>query len=133
MIPAGSDVLVLFGGQAVAGQTTNDENFTSDSRNKSTKDSGKFAESEPARRSGDLSLTLLFDDNATLGYLELFEDWKAGNTKELKVSTQEVGDYELVVNAWINGLSRSYPDQDNQECTVNFTFTGEPNYNEITA
>lgn len=133
MIPSGTEVLVLWGGQAVAAQVTAEESWSSESREKSTKQSGKHAESSPARMSGDMSLTFYFDDNATLGYLELFADKKAGNVKPLKVSTQEVGDYELVCDAWISGLNRGYPDQDNQECSVDFSFTGEPNYNEITA
>lgn len=132
MIPAGTDVLVTWGGGAVAAQTNHDENWSADERETSTKQSGDYKESKSARKSGDLSLTFLFDNNATLGFLELFEDWKAGNIKELKVSTQNAGDYELACDAWINSLSRSYPDQDNQECSADFTFTGEPNYNEIT-
>ena len=131
MIPDGTDVLVTWGGGAVAAQTNSDENWSADERETSNKQSGDYKQSKPARKSGDLSLTFLFDDNATLGYQELFADFKAGNIKELKVSTQTSGDEELVCDAWINSLSRSYPDQDNQECSADFTFTGEPNYNTI--
>lgn len=133
MIPSGTEVLVLWGGSAISAQLSASENWNSDERNTSNKQSGDYKKSVAARRSGDLSLNFLFDDAASLGFLEVFEDWKSGTIKELKVSTQQVGDYELVCNAWISGLGREYPDQENQECTVEFTFDGEPNYNEITS
>ncbi len=131
MIKSGDIVLFYWDGAAVAAQMNADFSGSMESRETSVKQSGKATESVPTRYSGTASLTCLFDDQATLGHKEIFDDWKAGAVKPAKLSSEIGGDYEIAANAYVSSYSESYPDQENIEISIDITFTGDITKTEI--
>lgn len=133
MIPAGEEMLVYWGGEAVMAQLTADFNPSKEKRETSNKQSGDWETSKGSRKSATLSVNLLFDENATFDYKDLYDDYNNNVIKELKLSPEEVGKLEVVGDAWIASPGLSAPDQENIEVNVEFQFTDEVDVVEITA
>ena len=132
-IKAGEKYLFYWGGEAVTAQTNTDLQSQLNSRETNHKTSGDHNQSEGTRFEGSISLTLLFDENATLDPIDLWNDHKAKEHKESKISTEEVGDYEFVADAArIENWSGGFPDRENIEITCDLVTVGPYDFVEIT-
>jgi hypothetical protein len=130
-IKPGDDILFYWDDEAVAAQT--DGSFSGDMNNRETsnKQTGRATTSIPTRYSGTVSITALFDENATLDPQTIFNDWIAGKVKPGKLSSEKDGDYAIEGDAYISSYSENYPDQDNIELSIDVTFTGDISKNKI--
>lgn len=129
---SGDEVLFYWGDEAVAAQLNSDLSSTLGTRDVSTKQSGDHTETKGARFEGTISLSLLWDSNATLSPIDLWDDHKAKEEKECKLSREVVGDYEFVATGRIDNWSGGFPDHENVEVEIEVTLTGPYDWEEIT-
>lgn len=131
MIPAGEEFLVYWGETAFYAQLNADFNSSREGRETSNKQSGKFATSKGQRISSTLSLNALLDETATTDIEDIWNDYKDDEHRELKLSQEKVGGFEVVGTARISSIGVTAPDQENTETPIEFTFTGDHDIEKI--
>lgn len=132
MIRAGETYLFYWGGNAVAAQMNSDLTSQLGTRQTSNKQSGDYTETKGTRFEGSISLTLLFDDLATLDPIDLWDAHKLKTEEECKISTETIGDFEFIGTGRIDNWQGGFPDQENIEVSIEVTLTGSYDFEEIT-
>lgn len=132
-IREGGIYLFYWGTEAVAAQMNTDLQSQLNSRNISHKQSGDHTETKGTRFEGSISLTLLFDDDSLLDPIDLWDAHKAKTEEDVKISTEETGDFEFTGTGRIDNWQGGFPDQENIEVSVEVTLTGDYDFSEITA
>lgn len=124
----GTGVKVFIDDVAIGYLRDGSDDVSSNMIDTSNKDDGKWATFLPGRNTGTISGSALMRFDATEGYTNLFADITAGTLVAIKVSNEVVGDNELVCNAYVSSLSRSFPDDDVVSYDFEFQVTGAITY-----
>ena len=112
-------------GVAISHSQSGSVEFSTESRNLNTKDSGIWNEIAPTIISGSGSCDGLVALDATYGIEQMFTAMKNRTKIGLKFSTNVKGDKYFSGNAYIMSMSADAPDKDNTTYSVSFEFTGE--------
>lgn len=108
---------------------------STDTRDTTTKNNAGYRALLPGLKSLTVNFSALYAGDATNGYDELMVDFLAGNKQDVKIcsydfdtDTEEVGDKEIVFEAYITSLELSAGTEDNAtytctlECVSSITF-----------
>lgn len=89
-----------------------------------TKDSAGDAEHLAGLRNAEFSASFYFAEDATYGYEDLWDAWKAGTTLTVKTSSGVTGDNEYSASAHVTSLSITAEHDGNVSCDASFAVTG---------
>jgi len=109
---------------AIAHSTSGTVDFSADSRDTTTKDSGAFKSSAVTKLTGTCSVDGLVALDAAFGISELFAIWVAREAVTVKFSTEVADDIFYSGEANLLGYSIDAPDKDNPGLSCNFEWTG---------
>lgn len=136
----GSQYTVMFdsdGGTPVVADHVTDlsVSVSTDTRDTTTKNNAGYRALLPGLKSLSVNFTAFYAGDATNGYDDLMTDFLAGTKQDVKVvsydftgDTEEVGDKEIVFEAYITSLELSAGTEDNAsytctlECVSAITF-----------
>lgn len=119
----GADVVVYINGTAVVCGTVSSFDTSHDVRDTSCKDSQHRTVRE-GRLSWSGSADVLFQQDASYGFHDLFTLQQNRTKFQVKFSSETVGDTYWYGDCYIGGLSLEHPDQDNMAFSIDFEGTG---------
>lgn len=99
-----------------------------DTRDASTKDSAGYRDLLEGAKSGSISVSALYADDATSGPTQLMVNYTARTVIAVKFSTEEAGDHYWSANAYITSLEVSASKEDNVTYSATFELTGAITY-----
>lgn len=112
---------------------------STETRDTTSKNNGGYRALLPGLKTLTVNFTAFYAGDATNGYNELMTDFLAGNKQDVKVcsydfetDSEEVGDKEIVFEAYITSLELSAGTEDNAsytctlECVSDITFQDHP-------
>lgn len=140
----GSQYTVMFdsdGGTPTVADNVTDlsVSISTETRDTTTKNNGGYRALLPGLKSLTVNFTAYYAGGATNGYDDLMADFLTGTKQEVKIvsydwdtSTEEVGDKEIIFDAYITSLELSAGTEDNAsytctlECVSDITFQSHP-------
>lgn len=123
-IQNGTDILVYIDGVAVVHGTTSSFDPGHDVRETSSKDS-PWRTVREGRLSWTGSADVLFAQDASFGFNDLFTTFKNRTRVQVKFSSNTVGDTFWFGDAYIASMPHEQPDQDNATFSMDFEGDGE--------
>ena len=118
-------ILLLVEGVVIAHAKSNTTTHTTAVIDVTTKDSANNATFLAGIRNSSAQTTFLFAEDATNGYEDLFDYWKAGTAVTLRETSGVVGDKYYESEALITNLSKAASNGDTVSCDVSFQISGE--------
>ena len=140
----GSQYTVMFdsdGGTPTVADNVTDlsVSVSTETRDTTTKNNGGYRALLPGLKSLTVNFTAYYAGGASNGYDDLMDDFLAGTKQDVKIvsydwdtSTEEVGDKEIIFEAYITSLELSAGTEDNAsytctlECVSDITFQAHP-------
>lgn len=111
------------GGVVINNLTVNDENFISETFNSTTKDSAGFMNKEYGLRSGTMTGSGIFAEDAVFNFKDLFVLYTARTKSTITSGSAVVGDEEYSFSGLLTSLTRGHPLED--ASTFDFTFESD--------
>ena len=134
-------MLVSEGGTPTVADNVTDlsVSVSTETRDTTTKNNGGYRALLPGLKSLTVNFTAYYAGGASNGYDDLMDDFLAGAKQDVKIvsydwdtSTEEVGDKEIIFEAYITSLELSAGTEDNAsytctlECVSDITFQAHP-------
>ena len=125
----GSQYTVMFdsdGGTPTVADNVTDlsVSVSTETRDTTTKNNGGYRALLPGLKSLTVNFTAYYAGGASNGYDDLMDDFLTGTKQDVKIvsydwdtSTEEVGDKEIIFEAYITSLELSAGTEDNASCT----------------
>lgn len=108
------DLIGLYvNGQLIARGTDHKFSFKVASRETTSKDDTGWANSEPTKRSGDVSGSILFAEDASFGLNQIFTLASTRQKFTVKFGSAQVGDYYYFATGFFTSLDKSAKANDN--------------------
>jgi predicted secreted protein len=99
-----------------------------DTRDATSKDSSGTRDLLEATKSGTISVSALYAEDATYGVDDLMTSWAARTALTVKFSTEVSGDHYWSASAYITSLEVSAGMEDNVSYSATFELTGAITY-----
>ena len=122
---------VYSAGTLIAHATEGSISLSMDTRDATTKDSSGTRDLLEATKSGTISVSALYAEDAAYGVQELMTAWSARTALTVKFSTEVVGDYYWSASAYITSLEVNSGMEDNVSYSATFELTGAITYDQV--
>lgn len=122
---------VYAGSNLIAHATEGSISLSMDTRDATTKGSSGTRDLLEATKSGTISVSALYADDAAYGVSDLMTAWSARTTLEVKFSTEVSGDSYWSANAYITSLEVNAGMEDNVTYSATFELTGTITYTTV--
>ena len=100
-------------------------------RDATTKDSSGTRDLLEATKSGTISVSALYAEDAAYGVQELMTAWSARTALTVKFSTEVSGDYYWSASAYVTSLEVNSGMEDNVSYSATFELTGAITYDQV--
>ena len=127
----GTLIGVYAGGTLIAHATEGSISLNLDTRDATTKDSSGTRDLLEGVKSGTVSVSALYADDATYGVDELMSAWSGRSTLTIKFSTEVTGDSYWEASAYVTSLEVSAGMEDNVTYSATFELSGAITYGTI--
>lgn len=127
----GTLIGVYAGGTLIAHATEGSISLNLDTRDATTKDSSGTRDLLEGVKSGTVSVSALYADDATYGVDELMSAWSGRSTLTIKFSTEVTGDSYWEASAYVTSLEVSAGMEDNATYSATFELTGAITYGTV--
>ena len=122
---------VYVGSTLVAHATEGSISLSMDTREVTTKDSNGMRELLEGTKSGSISVSALYAEDAAYGVEELMTAWANRTALTVKFSTEVSGDHYWSANAYLTSLEVSASTEDNASYSASFELTGAVTYSTV--
>lgn len=122
---------VYVGSTLVAHATEGSISLSMDTRDVTTKDSSGMRELLEGTKSGSISVSALYAEDAAYGVEELMTAWANRTALTVKFSTEVSGDHYWSANAYLTSLEVSASTEDNASYSASFELTGAVTYTTV--
>jgi TP901-1 family phage major tail protein len=119
---------VYVGSTLVAHATEGSISLSMDTREVTTKDSAGMRELLEGTKSGSISVSALYAEDAAYGVEDLMTAWANRTALTVKFSTEVSGDHYWSANAYLTSLEVSASTEDNASYSASFELTGAVTY-----
>ena len=127
----GTLIGVYAGSTLIAHATEGSISLNLDTRDATTKDSSGTRDLLEGVKSGTISVSALYADDATYGVDELMAAWSGRSTLTVKFSTEVTGDSYWEASAYVTSLEVSAGMEDNATYSATFELTGAITYGTV--
>lgn len=127
----GTLIGVYAGGTLIAHATEGSISLNLDTRDATTKDSSGTRDLLEGVKSGTVSVSALYADDATYGVDELMTAWSGRSTLTIKFSTEVTGDSYWEASAYVTSLEVSAGMEDNATYSATFELSGTITYGTV--
>ena len=115
----------------IAHATEGSISLSMDTRDATTKDSSGTRDLLEATKSGTISVSALYAEDAAYGVQELMTAWSARTALTVKFSTEVSGDYYWSASAYVTSLEVNSGMEDNVSYSATFELTGTITYDQV--
>lgn len=115
----------------IAHATEGSISLSMDTRDATTKDSSGTRDLLEATKSGTISVSALYAEDAAYGVQELMTAWSARTALTVKFSTEVSGDYYWSASAYVTSLEVNSGMEDNVSYSATFELTGAITYDQV--
>lgn len=122
---------VYAGGTLIAHATEGSISLSLDTRDATTKDSSGTRDLLEATKSGTISVSALYANDAAYGVDDLMTAWSGRSTLAIKFSTEVTGDNYWSANAYVTSLELNGSMEDNASYSATFELTGTITYGTV--
>lgn len=122
---------VYSGSTLIAHATEGSISLSLDTRDATTKDSSGYRDLLEATRSGSISVSALYANDATYGVDDLMTAWTARTTLTIKFSTEVTGDNYWTAAAYVTSLELNAGVEDNVTYSATFELSGTITYGTV--
>jgi TP901-1 family phage major tail protein len=122
---------VYVGSTLVAHATEGSISLSMDTREVTTKDSAGMRELLEGTKSGSISVSALYAEDAAYGVEDLMTAWANRTALTVKFSTEVSGDHYWSANAYLTSLEVSASTEDNASYSASFELTGAVTYTTV--
>lgn len=122
---------VYAGNTLIAHATEGSISLSMDTRDATTKGSGGSRDLLEATKSGTISVSALYADDAAYGVSDLMTAWSGRTTLVVKFSTEVSGDSFWSADAYITSLEVNAGMEDNVTYSATFELTGTITYSTV--
>ena len=122
---------VYVGSTLIAHATEGSISLSMDTRDATSKDSSGTRDLLEATKSGTISVSALYAEDATYGVDDLMTSWAARTALTVKFSTEVSGDHYWSASAYITSLEVSAGMEDNVSYSATFELTGAITYSTV--
>ena len=122
---------VYSAGTLIAHATEGSISLSMDTRDATTKDSSGTRDLLEATKSGTISVSALYAEDAAYGVQELMTAWSARTALTVKFSTEVSGDYYWSASAYVTSLEVNSGMEDNVSYSATFELTGAITYDQV--
>ena len=122
---------VYVGSTLVAHATEGSISLSMDTRDVTTKDSSGMRELLEGTKSGSISVSALYAEDAAYGVEDLMTAWANRTALTVKFSTEVSGDHYWSANAYLTSLEVSASTEDNASYSASFELTGAVTYTTV--
>ena len=119
---------VYVGSTLIAHATEGSISLSMDTRDATTKDSSATRDLLEATKSGTISVSALYAEDATYGVDDLMTAWSARTTLTVKFSTEVTGDHYWEASAYVTSLEVNAGMEDNVSYSATFELSGAITY-----
>lgn len=124
----GTLIGVYSGSTLISHATEGSISLNLDTRDATTKDSSGTRDLLEGVKSGTISVSALYADDATYGVDELMTAWSGRSTLTIKFSTEVTGDSYWSASAYVTSLEVNAGMEDNATYSATFELTGAITY-----
>jgi len=122
---------VYVGSTLIAHATEGSISLSMDTRDATTKDSSGSRDLLEATKSGTISVSALYAEDATYGVDDLMTAWSGRTQLTVKFSTEVSGDHYWSAAAYVTSLEVSSGMEDNVTYSATFELTGAITYSTV--
>lgn len=122
---------VYSGSTLIAHATEGSISLSMDTRDVTTKDSSGTRELLEATKSGTISVSALYAEDATYGVDDLMGAWSGRSQITVKFSTEVSGDHYWSATAYVTSLEVNSAMEDNVSYSATFELTGAITYSTV--
>tara|TARA_B110000977_G_scaffold149151_1_gene189064 strand:+ start:2850 stop:3260 length:411 start_codon:yes stop_codon:yes gene_type:complete len=122
---------VYAGSTLIAHATEGSISLSMDTRDATTKSSSGSRDLLEATKSGTISVSALYAEDAAYGVDDLMTSWAARTTLVVKFSTEVSGDHFWSASAYISSIEVSAGMEDNVTYSATFELTGAITYSAV--
>jgi predicted secreted protein len=122
---------VYAGGTLIAHATEGSISLSMDTRDATTKDSSGTRDLLEATKSGTISVSALYAEDAAYGVDDLMTAWSGRTTLTIKFSTEVTGDHYWEASAYVTSLEVNSGMEDNVTYSATFELSGAITYGTI--
>ena len=122
---------VYVGSTLIAHATEGSISLSMDTRDATTKDSSGSRDLLEATKSGTISVSALYAEDATYGIDDLMTAWSGRTQLTVKFSTEVSGDHYWSAAAYVTSLEVSSGMEDNVTYSATFELTGAITYSTV--
>jgi len=122
---------VYVGSTLIAHATEGSISLSMDTRDASTKSSSGSRDLLEATKSGTISVSALYAEDAAYGVDDLMSAWSARTALTVKFSTEVTGDHYWSASAYVTSLEVSAGMEDNVTYSATFELTGAITYGAV--
>lgn len=115
----------------IAHATEGSISLSMDTRDATSKDSSGTRDLLEATKSGTISVSALYAEDAAYGVQELMTAWSARTALTVKFSTEVSGDYYWSASAYVTSLEVNAGMEDNVSYSATFELTGAITYDQV--
>lgn len=127
----GTLIGVYSGSTLISHATEGSISLNLDTRDATTKDSSGTRDLLEGVKSGTISVSALYADDATYGVDELMTAWSGRSTLTIKFSTEVTGDSYWSAAAYVTSLEVNAGMEDNATYSATFELTGTITYGTV--
>ena len=122
---------VYVGSTLIAHATEGSISLSMDTRDATSKDSSGSRDLLEATKSGTISVSALYAEDAAYGVQELMTAWAARTALTVKFSTEVTGDHYWSASAYVTSLEVNAGMEDNVSYSATFELTGAITYDVV--
>ena len=122
---------VYSGSTLIAHATEGSISLSMDTRDATTKDSSGTRDILEATKSGTISVSALYAEDATYGVDDLMTAWSGRTALTVKFSTEVSGDHYWSASAYVTSLEVNAGMEDNVTYSATFELTGAITYSTV--
>lgn len=122
---------VYAGSTLIAHATEGSISLSMDTRDATTKGSGGTRDLLEATKSGTISVSALYADDAAYGVSDLMTAWSGRTTLTVKFSTEVSGDSYWSADAYVTSIEVNAGMEDNVSYSATFELTGTITYSTV--
>ena len=122
---------VYAGGTLIAHATEGSISLSMDTRDATSKDSSGSRDLLEATKSGTISVSALYAEDATYGVDDLMTAWSGRTALTVKFSTEVTGDHYWEASAYVTSLEVNSGMEDNVSYSATFELSGAITYGTV--
>ena len=127
----GTLLRVYSAGTLIAHATEGSISLSMDTRDATTKDSSGSRDLLEATKSGTISVSALYAEDAAYGVDDLMTAWSGRSTLTIKFSTEVTGDHYWEASAYVTSLEVNSGMEDNVSYSATFELSGAITYGTV--